>query len=102
VHASELEKHYTGGKSYHNIFSYTNLKDVVKNLLKDKKLWKELICLFSVEGQPTKADLAQTCMGIFFIVSVYDALLANAYSYGKVCGPPVFRGPQFRNHWFKM
>jgi hypothetical protein len=35
--------------------------------LKDKKLWKELIRLLSIGGQPTKAVLAQTCMGVFFV-----------------------------------
>jgi len=35
---------------------------------------KELIRLLSVEGQPTKAVLAQTCMGIFFIRSVSDKI----------------------------
>jgi hypothetical protein len=27
---------------------------------------KKIIRLLSVEGQPTKAVLAQTCMGVFF------------------------------------
>jgi hypothetical protein len=44
--------------------------------MKDKKLWKELTRLLSVEGQPTKAGLAQTCMGVFFIRSVSDTIFA--------------------------
>jgi hypothetical protein len=31
-------------------------------------LWKELIRLISVEGQPTKAVVAQKCVGIFFFI----------------------------------
>jgi hypothetical protein len=34
----------------------------------------ELILLLSVEGQPTTVVLAQTCMGVFFIRSVYDTI----------------------------
>jgi hypothetical protein len=41
--------------------------------LKKKKLWKEVIRL-SVEGQPTKARLAHTCVGVFFIRSVSDTI----------------------------
>jgi hypothetical protein len=40
--------------------------------LKDKKLWKELMRLLSVEGQPAKTVLAQTCVGVFSIRSVSD------------------------------
>jgi hypothetical protein len=36
----------------------------------DKKLWKKR--LLSVEGQLTKAVLAQTGMGVFFVRSVSD------------------------------
>jgi hypothetical protein len=42
--------------------------------MKDKKLWKELISLLSVEGQPTKAVLAQRCVAVFFISSVSDTI----------------------------
>jgi hypothetical protein len=38
------------------------------------KLWKELIRLRSVEGQRTKADLAQICTGVIFIRSVSDTI----------------------------
>jgi hypothetical protein len=31
-------------------------------------LWKELIRLISVEGQPTKAVVAQKCAGVFFFI----------------------------------
>jgi hypothetical protein len=37
-----------------------------------KKLWKEQIRLISVEDQPTKAVLAQTSMGVFFIPFVSE------------------------------
>jgi hypothetical protein len=39
-------------------------------------LWKKLIRLLSVEGQPTGAVLAQTCMGVFFIRLVFDIIFA--------------------------
>jgi hypothetical protein len=42
-------------------------------------LWKELIRLLSVEGQPTKVVLAQTCMGVFFIRSVSDTIFARLF-----------------------
>jgi uncharacterized membrane protein len=45
---------------------YTNVQHCIKSWLKDNKLWKKLIRLLSVEGQPTKAVLAHTCMGVFF------------------------------------
>jgi hypothetical protein len=45
-------------------------------MIEDKKLWKELICQFSIEGQPTKAVLALTCVGVFFICSVSDTYFA--------------------------
>jgi hypothetical protein len=44
--------------------------------MKDKKLWKELIYLLSVEGQPTKVDLSQTCKDVFFIREVSDTVFA--------------------------
>jgi hypothetical protein len=44
--------------------------------MKYKKLWNELIRLISVEGQPTKTVLAQTCMGVLFIRSVSDTIFA--------------------------
>jgi hypothetical protein len=34
-------------------------------MIADKKLWKELILLLSVEGQPMKVVSSQTCMGVF-------------------------------------
>jgi hypothetical protein len=33
-------------------------------------------CLLCVEGQPTKAVLAQTCMGVFFIHLLSDTIFA--------------------------
>jgi hypothetical protein len=33
----------------------------------DKKLWKEQVNLPSAEGQPTRAVLAQSCVGEFFL-----------------------------------
>jgi hypothetical protein len=41
-----------------------------------QEVWKKLICLLCVEGQPTKAVLAQACMGVFFIRSVSDKIFA--------------------------
>jgi hypothetical protein len=58
-------------------FLYTN--SFSKIMILDKKLWKELICLLSVEGQPTKADSAQTGMGVFFICSVSDTIFAMLF-----------------------
>jgi hypothetical protein len=55
---------------------YINLfKVFYKIMIKYKKLWKELIRILSAEGQPKKAVLAQTCMGVFFICSVSDTIL---------------------------
>jgi hypothetical protein len=42
-------------------------------------LRKELISLLSVEGQPTKAVLEKTCMGVFFIHSESDTILAMPF-----------------------
>jgi hypothetical protein len=39
-------------------------------------VWKELIRLLCVEGQPIKAVLPQTCMGVFFIHSVSHTIFA--------------------------
>jgi hypothetical protein len=52
--------------------------------LKDKKLWKELICLLTV-GEQTMAVLAQTCMGVFLICSVSDTIFAMLF----VSNPPA-------------
>jgi hypothetical protein len=38
--------------------------------------WSKLIRLLSVEGQPTKAVLAQIYVGVFFIRSVFDSSFA--------------------------
>jgi hypothetical protein len=45
----------------------------------DKKLWKELIRLLSVEGQPTMALLSHICVGVFFIRSVSDAIFGMLF-----------------------
>jgi hypothetical protein len=55
----------------------------------------ERIRLLTVEGQQTKAVLAQTCMGVFFIRSVPDTIFVVLFSYESACGPPVVRRPQF-------
>jgi len=60
---------------------------------------EELIRLLSVEGQPTKAVLAQTCMGVFFIRSVSDTIFAMLF----LPKPPADHlanrcGPQFEKH----
>jgi hypothetical protein len=59
--------------------------------LSDKKLRKELIRLLSVEGQPTKAVLAQTCMGVFFIRYVSDTI----FSINLLPKPPAVRRLHF-------
>jgi hypothetical protein len=41
-------------------------------MVEQQEIWKELIPLLSVEGQPTKAASAQTRMGAFLIRSVSD------------------------------
>jgi len=56
--------------------------------MKDKKLWKELIRLLSVECQPTTAVLAQTCMGVIFHLFSVWYNFCNAFSYETACGPP--------------
>jgi hypothetical protein len=50
-------------------------------------LWKELIRLLSV-GQPTKAVLRDTHMGVFFIRSVSDRIFAIFFSSKTACGLP--------------
>jgi hypothetical protein len=52
----------------------------------DKKLWKEII-LLSVQGQPTKAVLSQTCMDVFFIRSVFYKFFAMLF-FRNSHGPP--------------
>jgi hypothetical protein len=47
--------------------------------LNGNKFWKELIRLLSVDGQPTKAVLAQICVGVFFIYSVSDTIFAMSF-----------------------
>jgi hypothetical protein len=44
------------------------------------ELWQELIRLLSVDGQPTKAVLAQTYMGVFLIRSLTDTIFLSAFS----------------------
>jgi hypothetical protein len=36
----------------------------------------------------TKADLAQTCMGVIFIRSVSDTIFAMLFPSETACGPP--------------
>jgi hypothetical protein len=71
-------------------------------MIESKKLWKELIRILSVKGQPTKAILSHTRTGIFFILSVSDIILVvlflstqSADHLANSHGPPVIRGPQF-------
>jgi hypothetical protein len=47
----------------------------------------EVIRPFSVEGQPTKAVIEQTCMGVFFIHSVCDTTFAIPSFFEIACGP---------------
>jgi hypothetical protein len=37
------------------------------------------IRLLSAEDRPTKAVLVQTCMGVFFILSVFDTISATHF-----------------------
>jgi hypothetical protein len=72
-----------------------------KTIIEGQEVWKELIRLLSVEGQPTKEVLAQTCVGVVFIRSVSDTisvmlLLQKPPANG--CRPPVVGGPQFEKH----
>jgi hypothetical protein len=48
-------------------------------MIERQELWKELIRLLSVECHPTKAVLAETCMGAFFIPSVSDTVFAMLF-----------------------
>jgi hypothetical protein len=69
--------------------------------LKDKKFWKELIRLLSVDDQPTKAVLAQTCTGEFSIHSVHDAILFMFF-FPKAPADRLAngRGPQFEKRYY--
>jgi hypothetical protein len=52
---------------------------------------KERIRLLSIQGQPTKAILSQTCMGAFFIRSVSDIIFALLFLLKQTAdrrGPP--------------
>jgi hypothetical protein len=49
---------------------------------------KELSRLLSVEGQPTKVVLAQTCMGVFFIPSMFDTIFEMLFLFKTACGTP--------------
>jgi hypothetical protein len=69
--------------------------------LKDKKLWKELICLPSLDGHPTKEVLAHTRIGVFFILSVADTIFTILFIPKPpegLCGRPVVRELQFEKH----
>jgi hypothetical protein len=52
-------------------------------MIKDNKLWKELIRLFSVEGQPTTTVLVQMYGCIFHSVSVWYTIFFQNHR-----GPP--------------
>jgi hypothetical protein len=56
---------------------------------------EELIRIFSVEGQPTNAVLAQTNMGVLFIRLVSDTTLLYFLSFKAACIP------QFHKNCFK-
>jgi hypothetical protein len=63
----------------------------------------------SVESQPTRAVLAQACMGVFLYVQCLiqflqcffcrNPLRTAAYHLVSHYGTPVVRGPQFEKHW---
>jgi hypothetical protein len=60
-----------------------------------------LIGLISVEGQPTKAVLAQICMGVVFI-QVSDTSFVMIFLPKQTAirrRPPVVRGPQCDIHY---
>jgi hypothetical protein len=50
-----------------------------KIIIKGQELWKKTVHLLFLEGQPTKAVLPQTFMGVFFIRSVSDTILAMLF-----------------------
>jgi hypothetical protein len=45
-------------------------------MIEGKKLWKELL---SVEDQPSKPVLTQTCTGVFFIRAVSDTISVTLF-----------------------
>jgi hypothetical protein len=65
----------------------------------------ERIRLLPVEGQPTKAVLAQIYMGVFLILSLHDTIfrilfLPNPPRNRRA--PPLVRGPQFDKQCIKL
>jgi hypothetical protein len=74
-------------------------------MIEDKKLWKELIRLHCVEGQPTQAVLTQTRMGVFFIRCLIQFLRCFFFrnrlrtSAGHLANR---RAPQFEKQWLRM
>jgi hypothetical protein len=64
----------------------------------EKKLRKERSHLLSVEGQPTKAVLAQTCMSVFFICSVPDTIFEMLFFKLPADHLENCRGLQFKKH----
>jgi hypothetical protein len=48
-------------------------------MIEGQEVTEKLIRLLSVEGQLTKAVLAQTCMAVFFVRSVSDTIFAILY-----------------------
>jgi hypothetical protein len=62
-------------------------------------LWKELIFLLSVQGQPAKAVLEQTSIGVFFIHSEPDTIF-GMFFLPKLLADYLANccGPQFEKH----
>jgi hypothetical protein len=54
---------------------YTNLKYFLKIMIEGQKVMERTKSL-SVEDQPTKIVLTQTCAGVFFIRSASDTIFA--------------------------
>jgi hypothetical protein len=53
-------------------------------MIEGKKLWKELL---SVEDQPTKPVITQTCTGVFSIRAVSDTISVTLFFSEPACEP---------------
>jgi hypothetical protein len=74
-------------------------------MIQGQEVWKEQIRVLSVEGQPSKAVLAQTCTGVVFIPSVSDTTFAMLFlpkTNADSGVPPVVLGTQFEKQCSKL
>jgi hypothetical protein len=70
-------------------------------MIEGQEVTEKLIRLLSVEGQPIKAVLAQTCMGVFFVRLVSDTIFAIPYlpkARTDHHWPPMARCLHFEKH----